>query len=144
MGLFGWRARPTLPEIEARLPALLGGDEPARMAALDELRRLHDATQSRADFLAAEPLLRRLLFEGSTAVRVAALDAWAAVLAGRAERSHIDVLFDLASEPDLHPALLDGATRVARSFGDPDGQLAQALRTDAAPGYSTRKNQHLR
>jgi hypothetical protein len=144
MGLFGWRARPTLPEIEARLPALRGRDEPALLAALTELRRLHDADNPRADLVDAEPRLRRLVLEAATPVRVAALDAWACVVERRVERHHLDLLFDLSSEPALPPALLDAVMRAALLFGDADGQLSQALRQNAALHYKTRKNQHLR
>ncbi len=143
MRLFGWR-RIGIDDVIARWPALAApaSDERVVLAALYQLRAEQDATHARRDFLAAEPLLERLLHGSSAQVRRAALDAWATILEGRVRRAHVDLLFDLSSEPDLDPLVLEGAIRAALSFGDEEGRITAALVENSQS--STRKNQHLR
>jgi len=129
MRWFAWR-RPDRDQIARRWPALELGDEQAQLEALAELGRLQDARLEERDFVAAEPLLERLVVAGSAPVRRAALDAWATVLAGRVRRAHMDLLADLASEPDLDPEILDRAIRAALTFDD-RGALAAELARNA-------------
>jgi hypothetical protein len=154
MRLFRW-GRPSCAELIQSWPALEGRAHPAQpgaqsaakqsadddacLAALSEMRARQDAHVARHDLIAAEPLLRALVLDGSPRVRCAALETWATILEGRVTRAHVDVLFDLSSEPDLDPALLDSAIRAALTFGD-DGDMAAALVAQSA----TRRNQALR
>lgn len=141
MRLFRW-GRPSRAELIASWPALEGrAEDDARLKALDEMRARQDAHVARHDLIEAEPLLRALVLDGSPKVRCAALETWATILEGRVTRAHVDVLFDLSSEPDLDPALLDSAIRAALSFGD-DGDMAAALVSQSQS--ATRRNQALR
>lgn len=122
--------RPTLAAIVARWPALDGGDPAAQVAALVDLRRVHDARVRERDLRAVLPRLEALVAAGVPEVRCAALEAWATVLGRRAGRAHADVLCDLASEPDLPRPLLQSALRVALRFRE-DGELARKLLENA-------------
>ncbi len=112
-------ARPELPAIEARWPALAADEAgDATADALRELRFVHDPDEAANDFLAVEPRLAQLLRTGSPSVRDAAMDTYADVLAGRGGPPHVARLRAVLDAGPADPECAKLVATAARIGGD--------------------------
>ncbi|MCC7385809.1 MAG: HEAT repeat domain-containing protein [Deltaproteobacteria bacterium] len=141
-------------EIFRRFPGLRAEGEDSISSALYELSMA--SYEPDANLLAAEPLLARLMREGSDRVREAALSAWGTILNNRARPEHIQTLTAMARDPQTPRRLLREVVSVAAKFAEegalpliselavhPDPEIREEVATrlyiDADPKLADRK-----
>ena len=91
----------TLDGLYARWPALRGTAEQPLVDALRDMRWSHSEWDKEKDLIVAEPLLARLMREGSADVQAAALETWSSIIGDRARKENLKVLSDFLSRPDI-------------------------------------------
>lgn len=99
-----------------RFPGLTDESDERITGALHELSMA--AYEPDTNLIAAEPILSRLIKDGSERVREAALRAWGTILNNRARPEHIQVLTALVENPILTKRLMREVIEVAAKFAE--------------------------
>jgi HEAT repeat protein len=105
----------SIDSVYNRWPALRGTAEQPLLDALRDLRYAHRQDDPENDLMIAEPLLARLMKDGTPAVRREALGAWASVIEGRAKKEHMKALVE-AAQKDPDKELLREAVEAGGRF----------------------------
>lgn len=111
----------TADEILRRWPALRGTEEGPLVDAIRDMRWKHRDGDEDKDLLAAEPVLARLIREGSPRAKVAAIETWAEILKERATPGHVRVLIELAEGETPEDNVLRAVIDAAGAFRKPGG-----------------------
>jgi HEAT repeat protein len=108
-----------------RWPALRGTEPEPLIDALQDMRWKHDKDDPENDLLAAEPVLARLVREGSPRVQAAALPVWARILGDRATADHVKTVQSLV-EKDLDDDVRREVIQAASAFRKQGGMAILA------------------
>jgi HEAT repeat protein len=106
----------SLEGLYARWPALRGTAERPLVDALRDMRWSHSDYDAEKDLIIAEPLVARLMREGSAEVQAAALETWSAIIGDRARKENIKTLGDILKQPNVDEDVLYEALDAAGRF----------------------------
>lgn len=139
-GVFGFAKGPaasTADQILGRFPGLRATEE---SQLLDALHQVHMACYDKNEnLLAIEPLLARMMREGSERVRAQALSAWGTLLDDRARPENIATLEGIARDPNTPRRLMNQVVEVTAKFAE-EGAMPLFLELARHPNPEVRSS----
>ncbi len=115
-----------LPEVLGRFPGLQSRDEEELKRALYDL--FLACYSEGGELMEVEPIVGRLMFEGTVEVRRKAIEAWANLVDNRVQPHHLQALFALANAPGLDDETFEQVIIAATKFAEEGAlQLVQQL-----------------
>lgn len=137
LGMATGAASATAEELFRRFPGLRSAEEEPLLEALGEL--VIESYDESNNFLAAEPLLARLIREGaSVEIRRAALEAWGNILNDRARPEHLRLLSELADAETTPPEVMEEVVKAAGKFAD-EGAMPLLVRLSKSEANEIRR-----